>query len=431
MMDDDLKQKLSYLLRAAQPAATLVTGCRESLLSRIEVKRKRQVSRFRSWVMAGIAAVIVLSVLGLIPSTQTQASGAWGMAVWEAQHADSLHVVARSWPRGRETVTKFWSSKEGGWRLEYWVNGSLERLQLYGPTSKWDYDGPEKAGREVPQFPYMDGWILNTSVFGNMSALFSDLHEYFGLTVTERRNVATPEGLRCVIEAEGVGNGAGGLLLIDFTSGVPIKVTAEIDESTKRPVSLKILRREGNTWKVAYQTEKVEWDIALPAGIEEFTPPAGAEIKRVTWWSDRADKMISDRKTKDWNIVLQAVDVNRSGDLFLTVRRTYMPSADPDDHPDPMDLFSIDAQDDTGTKYRQEDSSSGVENNANGHYNSAVILILRREKETASAPLPASVTLTIRPYSGCRQQATFQEVPLPPRQDTDNPLREAIEVVKY
>jgi len=417
---------------AGEPRGELRARALEAMA---DARPRRVIRRARPAAVA-IAAAALLVGLGFVPFPAGSAKGALGRALAAVERATTVHMRAHAWTSKGEFDLERWVSEDGFSRTERWENEELVELRVTEGERVLFYSVSPEEGKAhaletfLPANRYKEpavfaGRSYLAGLFQSLEWLARDL----GVTppdvkVTEQRERSLWGGAVDVVEAEWTVQGSLHISGVDYRDGDTVKIRAEIDPETDRLISMAQYRFEG-TWEPRYRAE-YEWDVELPeAG--EFRPPKGTELRRDTWWEERADEILAAGTTADWEVVLHSIDVNRRGDLALSLHRAPRPESPMSRWQNGAVAWDVEAVDDAGVAYRY---ASG------GPWHSYLLVgygtaTLVRAQEEGNA---RTVTVTIHPYpqgETAEQSVTFRGVPLPPRQDVDDPIAEAVEVIQY
>lgn len=146
-----------------------------------------------------------------------------------------------------------------------------------------------------------------------------------------------------------------------------------------------------------------------------------------TWWDERAGHGIAMGATTNWDVTVHAIDVNRHGDLYVTVSRWLRPDGESQPEAGVFVPIWVEALDDTGVSYVQDENyvggCGGCYQPECGYY----IPILRREPADTPPGTASTITVTVYPsLSGpdAAQDVTFRDLPLPPPQTGEYLCRE-------
>jgi len=427
MKSDPTDEKLAELLERAAPP--LCQEARERALGQMAkgaVARARP--RRRRWaVLAGAFAALLIG-LGFLSLPTGSAKGAWAQALSLASRATMVHVTGHKWTEEGEVEFERWESRGGFLREEERQDGRLVQLRLNTEGRLLFYNAylretlssdmpprPEILPASLPEQEHVARWVESVRRFEAFSHL----------KVAERREGNLCGGLRDVVEVEGLLRGR----LFDngtmYKSGDRYRWRVEIDPSSGRMVSEERYRRvKGGPWELVLQTDSIEWGGEIPEKAREFTSPAGTRITSVRWWKGRADRVLAEGATPDWEVRLHSIDVNRKGDLYLMLSRRRTPhSRVPETYNSTtMPIVVEEAPDGAGGWYIQRDDFSC----AYEYW----VTVLKHESAPENPSPPDRVALNIYPFpdpmSDINEFVTFKDLPLPPRQQGEDLLREAI-----
>ncbi len=384
-------------------------------------------------ITVGVAAVVLFG-LGFVPFPAGSAKGALARAQAGMLNAGTFHMVAMGWVEGMEYRFETWASQEGLYREDRWENGSLNTSDMTWPEGHLSYVAAVGKADEhdSPHMPPRLVWSRNMSDRAGLEKLFAFLRDILAGTVTERRVKTLWGGERDVVIAEATVNRSSVISGIPYLRAGKVRVVAEIAPDTGRLISLEEYSLNRDSSELKYRTESVEWDVEIPEDTWTFNPPSGTTLHRYRWWTDRQDKLLATGNTANWQVNVHTIDVNRSGDLVVTLSRWLL-------QPDVQELSSspspsVHVEDSASVEYVQEPSFTCVnwvsEKQTGGYWTTT----LRRDRSAEPTQAPRSVSLTIHPYSYAPYQAeavTFRNLPLPPRQQADDLFKASEEVIQY
>jgi hypothetical protein len=221
------------------------------------------------------------------------------------------------------------------------------------------------------------------------------------------------------VEAEWPIEGSSHISGVRYNDGDVVRIRAEVDPDTGRLLSMAQDKFEG-VWEPRYRAQ-YEWDVEIPESIGEFRPPEGTALVRYGWWETRADRVLGKAAVDDWEITLHAVDLDRHGDIALSLSRTTSRRSYNGGEP-----IRVEAVGSAGEQYSQIGRYGCDEYCGVGYWTTQ----LDREEP---GPDPQTVTLTIYPHPGVSegQSVTLHDVPLPPRRDVDDVFEAETERIQY
>ena len=391
----------------------------------------------RRWVIAAVGAAVLFG-LGFVPIPMGKAPGALARAMAMASQATTVHMTGHGWTARGEFDVERWVTDDGFSRQEKWVNDELVELNItHGDRVLLYFVDPETGAAsateaflptnryKLGELPAAEGKSYLARMFHSFEVLAGDLGiAPPDIEMTERRERSLWGGLLDVVEAEFTVKGTMSISGVSYMDGDMVRIKAEVDPETNRLLSMAQYRFEG-VWGPTYRAE-YEWDVDLPEG-GEFRPPKGTKLTRCTWWEKRADQVLAVGTTKDWEVVLHCIDVNRRGDLVLSLHRAPRSESTMSRWQNGSVAWKVEAVDDAGVGYHVV---------ARGPQSSYFLVgygraSLQREWEEG---IPRSVTLTIYPYPQGKttdQSVTFRNIPLPPRQNVDDLCAAEMEVIQY
>jgi hypothetical protein len=394
-------------------------------------------------VAAAAAAIAALVGLGFVPFPAGSAKGALERALAAMRQAHTVHTTMRGRDAaGSEFVWETWVSDDGFYRFDWWKDGSLSYMSLDDNSKQRSHHVSyvdSAAGRvareyeEVPLYAAEDRYrvMYRAMTKSAVEKWFSNIRNRYDAggagKITEWRQRSLWGGARNVIEVEWISRGGfnGMDNAVWLIRGERVRIRAYVDPTTGRLTSWEGDKWERGSWR-RYSTQKVEYDVPITAAARTFQPPPGTTLYRDHWWSKRKGKVVATARSADWEVTLHAIDMNRRGDLVLSLRRELRPDAKLHltNTAPPM---RVKATDDAGAAYTQLNGYRCWNRGTVGYW----VTTLEREQTDAR---PKTVTLTIYPYwSGARkaQSVTFPDVPLPPRQNVDDVVKAATEVIHY
>ena len=388
----------------------------------------------RRWALAAVGAVALVG-LGFVPIPVGQATGVLERAMAMASQATTVHMIGHAWTPKDDYDFERWVSDDGFYRSEKRSGGEVLYLQMNWGARELSYSVEDGQGYAFESFDpterHRTGTVMpNGSYVERFFESFKRLYEELGvpppeMKITERRERSLWGGAVDVVEAEWTIEGEASISGVTYRDGDIVRIRAEIDPRTKRLLRMEQCKFEG-LWEPRYEAE-YEWDVEIPQAVLEFRPPKGTTLTRSHWWEERAGQVVAEGETADWKVTVHAVDVNRHGDIVLSLSRELKPGAPTGPYWNASPIMRAAARDDAGIEYEQL-----------GRYgcNSSLRIaywttILERPSE---AGRPRTVTLTIWPYAkgaGEEQSVTFQNLRLPPRQDVEDVWEAAKEVIQY
>jgi hypothetical protein len=404
--------------------------------------RPRRAIRGGRLAVVGIAAGVLLIGLGFVPFPRRSAErsqmgaaleGLLDQAMAAAEQARSVHLTGDGWTATGELHVERWFSDDGFRRMERWENGSLALLALSdGDTETW-YK-PLSAEASVRYVPPMRGKATTSQLYESWTDSISDLGDPLSMAdcqISEHREVSPSGGARRVVEAQGVFAAGASMQIqgVRYEGGDRFKVHVETEAETGRLVLLKLFRLDGELWGQVYE-ESAEWDVRIPEDVRQFDLPEGTRVRCDRWW-ERTRGVIARGESEDWEVVLHAIDVNRRGDLYVTFAR-WLRADGGLSRSDSQVFPRVQATGDAGVRYVQVENFVGA--CRSGDQGGYWVPILRREATGVPLGLAGTVTVTVYPYprgETADQSVTFRGVPLPPRQNVDDPIAEAVEVIQY
>ena len=208
-----------------------------------------------------------------------------------------------------------------------------------------------------------------------------------------------------------------------YNHGETILIHVVADAETKRPTRVEHFRLVSGTREPTYRAD-IEWDIAVPEDVWQFTPPEDTRAERSIDWEVMAKQELARGETRDWTVVLHAIEVAANGEVHLAISRAETGANVIADSAPPIWVSALGSD---GERYDQTDR--GPFFGAPGLARAVVTL----EPENRGAT-PRSITLTVTPYPADPsedQSVTFYNIPLPLRQNVDDVFAAETEVIQY
>jgi len=418
-MTERWEEQLEQALHAAHPETTPSAGW--------EPRARAAMTQVRPARPRRLIAVTALTLMGLVglsfvPIPLGRVSGSLDRALAAMEQLTTRHVV--SWhitPEGTEE-RESWYSADGFFREETRLDGILTEVRVAdGPRVKqWAYlDGDHTRATVWESFSPMR-WRDPTFISSDLGAEYEKYRracEYMltNMVTEERRQYRAWSGAVDVVALEATVKEPGTLWGVFSLAprGDRVRLVAEVEAASNRLLSLKeYCFRDG--WQLVSE-EYDEWDVQIPEELHEFSAPEGAELlPGGDWWESRVTQIVAQDETPDWRVVIQGVDVNENGDVFLSLLLERKPDRAPHSGGPPL----VEAYDSAGVTYEQERSRWGAEVSGKG-FGYWVTRLYRDPQATARA---SAITFTIFPYpgeEGAGESVTLT-VPLPERQEGDD-----------
>jgi len=342
-------------------------------------------------------------------------------ALAAVDEASTMHVVGQA-----STTATFsyeqWSARDGLVRQEKREGGELAWLRLFDGGWETTYSAGAGGSRAMAQFEplYEPPATLERSRIGGLFWALEGLGGYTGFLVKEGPSTD-------IVQAEGTAKLPLGVGICDavYEEGDHISAQAVMDHRTGRLLKVTISRLQGD-WELLYE-ERYGWDEELPEGVREFQPPAGTLLTRYAWWADRYGQTLATGHTRDWEVTIHALDLNREGDILLSMSRRMTPKSE---MPVPYDLApmpEVHATDDAGGIYEATGEGHAVGERQGFGYEGIDL------KRSGGGPRPSRAMFHIHPYpdGASADQAVTLAVPLPPRRDVEEPFDGAVEEMQY
>jgi len=401
---ENVDTQLSELLEKVRPELTPALTDRAT--AAIRAARPLPIRSRRRPIAVAAGLAVALFALGFVPIPLGRTKGALDRAMAAMRNAPTFYMEYREHSQGQEVLLRQWESAQGYSRWEQWEAGTLVSLYFEGPQIQGWYDAHLHKAHISDRPPRSRSPERFLSMSSEGILMFISAFEKFPRQVSEWR------------ERRLWGRSVD---IVQVTVGAT-RFRLEVDPGTGRMLSWVTYERQGAAWKPVGWTEDVEWDVAVPEGLwTDFTPPKGTEVEMRLWWGPRAGQSLRVAETSDWLVTLNSIDVNRDGDLFVTLSRKER--KDEPSYPSKQGYIEADAVDNLGVMY-------ALQGGMYGGSNPTVRRLNRRP--AASSALPRVVTLTVYPCvvgDDRGESVTFPQVPLPPRQDREELFKG--EIVQY
>jgi hypothetical protein len=404
-MSDDSDRLISETIERGTPPLRPEARAR-ALEAMTQAPPAKTPSRRRLVAIAAGGVVAVVG-LGFVPFPAGSATGALDRALAAARAARGVFMEYRTYGEERQVVRR-WATPRGQ-RVETWHRGKLVNLSIRTDSAYVWYDAARRVAYESdqpPPRPKMLGYVPDRNYVSHLVAAFEARRSRMRVNISEWRERSLWRGERDVVELE---HG-------------PFKHRYELDPESGRVIADAYYAGKPGSWKLTKSTVEVDWDVQIPDSMLSFDPPRGATLHRSRWWTGRADRTVAAGRTDDWEIKVHAIDVNKSGDLYVTLSRA--PSDQGPKHWNGGIPMDVEAVDNLGAHY--------VQRNGCGCSLDYWVRTLDRKEDARSSATPGTVSLTIYPYPqgpNADQSVTFRNLPLPPRQDKEDLSEE--EVIQY
>jgi hypothetical protein len=382
-----------------------------------------------------VGATAVLVALGFVPwpmGSANSATGALARAATAASQATTVHIIGmHSSDRGDQSYEQ-WLSQDGFSRKERWQGRKLLSLELgnCGIIRRFDFE--IKPNDPIP----VADEYFNPAEQDQVGALSSGksyiasfinsmqlLEVFSDAKTSEHREGTLWGGVIDIVEIEGTVRtggsiGAGGI----YQKGDLVKIRAEIDPHSGRLLSMSNYLYQG-LWDKTFEA-KYEWEVPIPDDLRKYTPPAGTKLDCFDTWSRRVDKVIAKASSKDWEVTIHDLELDRDGTVYLWLQRKMKRESDSGKYWNGAKVMRSAASDDVGGIYWLY-SGYGV---FGGEYWTTKLL-----RETDGGH-PRTITLKIVPYSDRHipdQFAVFKDLPLPPRRDIPDVFAAEEKIIQY
>jgi len=439
MTDNSFDDRLREVLRSAELTISPREGWEQRAASEMARATQRGARSPRRRMLVAIGALLGLLIVGLgfVPFPVGKATGALGRAVAMMSVGDTVHVTSRSWYSDDTSFEmEEWMSADGFYRQESRENGQLTMATLA--------EGPWELHCSLDELgtPRTSGSYDPTGLHPQLMPYGSELERRFEwlrhlaewrgapepeLAVTEQRVVSAWGGPIDVVDIEWtVGTGGAYFMLGSYSEGDCVRVRAHVDADTDRLLRVEQFREDAGAWERTCEVS-YEWDVEIPESVRHLELPAGISVTWYTWWEKRAEQIIAQAETRDWVVTLHAIDIQRNGDVVLSVSRVETPDSEMPLAYNSAPPLVVEGIGSPGELYAQQNYYGCYNARRSGYWTTTL-------KPEDPGALPRSLTLTIWPYRESpseEQFVVFPNVPLPPRQDVNDLYAAEKRVVQY
>jgi hypothetical protein len=429
-MSDRIDEEIKKAVREAAGEPRGAVGQR-ALARMAAVRPSRGLSR--RWVL--IALTVVMAAVGgawLLAVPGLTATGIIEEMMRAAAASDSAHMTESVWMEGETVTREQWVSSRGLAR-EMRVGEQVVQVELFGVDRTLLYVAADTGRAFVEESggrlctPERKAALLSEGLLG--SAMLFALSDGSSRLLSEQlANEGDGRSTRIVEIQWRPPRGTTGVFALNnkgliYNHGETILIHVVADAETRRPTRVEHFRLVNGTREPTYQAD-IEWDIAVPQDVWQFTPPEDTRVERSIDWAIMAKQELVRGQTRDWTVVLHAIEVAANGDVHLAISRAETGANVIASSAPPIRVSALGSD---GERYHQTDR--GPFFGAPGLARAVVTL----EPENRGAT-PRSITLTVTPYPADPsedQSVTFRNLPLPPRQDVDDLLATETEVIQY
>ena len=469
MSDRELQAEIAGLLETARPELTPELEARA--VAAVESTQQAPARPRRRLIAVAVGAAVALAGLGFVPFPAGGAKGAFSRALAITNQGGGVHVTGRIWGPSGEWGFEQWFSRDGFRRFDLldgdrvaarWLydpgvatlhpEGTSEPVQRYikieeqtgkkGPLGTWfstPLIGPDAqvddardrdGGREdVAPYP----WRLDQSQDPTREEFLkrmADNHGPLELKVEEHRRYSLWRGQQTTV-ADVYGHRREGsmadVLILGnlmgpvfpwFEHGDDVWIHMEADPETGALLALETYKRVKGAWQLGYCVDSIETGVEMSMEVRAPEIPEGHVRVEDTWWRDRLGETLGVGQTEDWQVTLHRLEVNRLGELFVTLSRRpkveVPPDMDSGHKPNaPLRLFIVEGVDDLGNHYMSSAENLGVGNEKYGpgaHFGfvdavpecQARVRLLQKEPLSSGAR-PHTLTLTVTTEPAVRE----------------------------
>jgi hypothetical protein len=491
MKTDRVDENMAQLLDAAVPQMS--AGWEARAMERLTATRPaRGLSRRLVLAAVGLAALVGL---GFVPIPTGEAQGSLEKALAAMGQSSGVHLVGHLWTPVGEFDFEQWYAVDGFTRYDLYESGTLVARWLYDPGCRAVYptkalgelmsrdqvitDHPGRGGSASPSSyviaPLVGpgvltamilarDWILPPVPRSGLTASGTELthrveqwDNMFDLTTNETIEWSLWYGTRLVVETHGVRKDSGnweedGAILGDlmpplgvaYLAGEELWIRAEISAETGDLVALTQYRSVQDKWQPVCTVDVLESGVPIASEIRDAAPLEGHAEITDHWWSDRLQDVIAVEETDDWRFTLHSLDMNRNGDLFVALSRKPKPDSPlalPVER-DRLRALAVSAVDNLRATYALADHGGNSLRSPRiiegypepvvfAPAESTVRLRLDRTRSCIPSGIAHTVSLMVGGGAVGWQSVTFSNIPLPPRQNTDDLFAAETEVIQY
>ncbi len=436
MLTEEQERHLRRTLKAAQSAPSPELEARAMAAMAVPARAGR--SRRRLLVVSAVAALALLG-FGLTRLPVSSASGLFEGFLATASQAKTMHMQATIDDDGLVMIEKWEAPEERFSRRDRWEAGELTLFRMSDGefTASYRIEPETGPGRTTERFDVLtQGALLSgypepapslgpLRVFaepihnGDLELIYegretNDLGEAVDVVEAEWR----PEGTHMMYYYGRPGRGTGLL----YEDGERVLIRVEVDPASSLPRAMSHSVEENGARRTTFEAE-FEWNAEIPDAARTFTPPPGSIVEHDYWWERRFPEVVAQGETRDWVVTLHAIDSDVNGWIHLSLSR-HETGAVRTRNCAPAIL--VEALGSNGERYEQDRNMGPFFGGPGCAY------VVVRLIPLAETPQPASITLTIAPYTDSPsegQSVTFENLPLPP--PVDDVRAAEIEVIQH
>jgi len=494
MKTEPIDEKVAEILHEAQPP--LSANWDERALQAMASARLRRTRSRRRLLAVALGAMAMLTAIGFVPFPAGRARGAWDRALAAANQSPGVHLAGHLWTPVGEFDFEQWYTNDGFSRYDLYEEGNL--------VGRWLFDQERRSirprwhGSEIwaeryraPSTSTLPRQGVFGSLFGPVASQLGDVGEcdvyprlgkdvlggatgslvtsravqweyMFDLRVDEWLQRTLWQGARAVVEVRGRRKESGGWedcgavlgslmypLNEEYLTGDQIRIHAEIDPDTRALLAFEQYKWVDGRWAPNCRLDTIEWPVEIGDDIRDVEAPEGHIEFRDNWWQGRLRKAMAVGNSDDWLVTLHAVDLNRNGDLYVTVSRqpksgaiVALPSES-----GRLRALSVSAVDDVGVHYSvavPTEMKVDMPRLIEGYPDPVVFGIpecharirLAPDRPAVSSGVARTLTVAVTNSSpegshASWQSVTFRDLPLPARQVGEDLVGESVEKIEY
>jgi len=452
---------------------------------------------------AAVAGVTALIGLGFVPFPAGSAEGAFSKALAMTNEATAVHVAGRIWGPVGEWRFEQWWTRDGFKRFDLYDGDQVVQRWLYDPGARMIYPRAQETEpvlrlRKMTVDDPGDVWqaapligpgaevhrkrdvLPRDDVLPRIEPVgesenpvetsfwqrLADQEKTLAVRVEERERCSLWGGRRTVadvyahrregahIEVLILGNLIGPVYEW-LGPGDDVWVHMEADAESGAILALEQRKRVDGRWVLIYRVDSIESGVEIGDDVRDPALPEHHVQIEDTWWRERLVQTLARGESGDWLVTLHSLDVNRHGDLFVTLSRSPQvdipPVREQAGGPVPrVESIFIEATDDLGTRYLLPRYRFRFLR-ALPECDARVRLVPESPRASRRVPRTITVQVTIPPVKGIYeltgirsipsdewlafdawfretyyQRITFADLPVPDSQPGDSLIAEAI-----
>ncbi len=412
MSDRQVQTEIAGLLEAARPELTSELEARA-----VAAVAATRPARSRRWIAVAVGAAVALFGLGFVPFPAGGAKGAFSKALALTSQEGGVHVTGRIWGPSGEWNFEQWFSQDGFKRFDLLDGDGVVQRWVYEPAGwtirpkdpgdtepVWRLNKiEEQTGQQSPRGEWLSSPLIgpDAEVHDALTDQREDVMPYpwvrqqsqkptredflarvgsdgaLEVKVEEHRRYSLWRGRQTIV-ADVYGHRpkdswADVLILGNLMGpvfpwlkhGDDLWIHVEADPETGALLRLEMYKRANGVWQLGYCVDSIETGVELGPEVRAPGIPDGHVRVEDTWWRDRLGTTLQVGQTEDWQVALHSLEVNRLGELFVTLSRRPRVEVPPDMDSNhklnaPLRSLIVEAVDDFGNHYMSSAENSGV-----------------------------------------------------------------------